>query len=244
MNNENLESQDQGISLADIFRLLRINWILIVSFTFVAMLAAGFYSFTMVPNKYKSSSEMMVFMYSTGSNVDPDNPIYDLNASRLFIDTAIGIIKSDYVINEVRIDAEENNVEIPGYLRNSDIVRNISVTSSSTSFIIKVSFISEDETFAQDMANLITSVTVKLLQEDFNGNFIKLTDASTPEDDSPNKILYTIVGAMAGAILAVGIVFLKQLIRNTYMSKDELEKGTGIQVLGVIPEFQVKERRK
>lgn len=244
MNNENLENQDSGISLADIFRLLRVNWILILSLTFAATVAAGLYSFTMVPNKYKSSSEMMVFMYSTGSNVDPENPIYDLNASRLFIDTAIGIIRSDYVINEVRNDADDFGVEIPSTMKNSDIVRNISVTSSSTSFIIKVSYLSEDETFAQEMADLITSVTVKLLQEDFNGNFIKLTAASTPEDDSPNKILYTIVGAIGGAVLAVGIIFLKQLIRNAYMTKDELEKGTGIQVLGVIPEFTIKERRR
>lgn len=240
MNNENLENQDSGISLADIFRLLRLNWLLIVVLTLVATLAAGLYSFTMIPNKYKSTSEMMVFMYSTGTNVDPENPIYDLNASRLFIDTAIGIIKSDYVLNEVRSDA---TIVIPSELKNSDIVKNITVTSSSTSFIIKVSYVSEDEMFAQQMTDLITSVTVKLLNEDFNGNFIKLTAASTPEDDSPNKILYTIVGAIGGAVIAVGIIFLKQLIRNSYMTKDELEKGTGIQVLGVIPEFQVKERK-
>lgn len=240
MNNENLESQDSGISLSDIFRLLKLNWLLIICFTFVATVAAALFSIFMMPEKYKSSSEMMVFMYSTGANIDPENPVYDLNASRLFIDTAIGIIKSDYVLNEARLDAD---FTIPTDIKNSDIVKNISVTSSSASFIIKVTYTNEDPQFAQQMTSLITTVTVKLLNKDFNGNFIKLTDASTPEDDSPSKILYMIVGAMGGFILAVGIVFLKQILKNSYMTKEELEKGIGVQVLGVIPEFTIKERK-
>ena len=59
--------------------------------------------------------------------------------------------------------------------------------------------------------------------------------------ESPNKPLYIVIGIILGGIVGVGIALLKELFNNTFQTKDQLENYFGIQVLGVIPEFEVRE---
>lgn len=232
------EKQEEGISLADFFRLLRLNWILIFVITIFATVVSGVFSYTMVQDKYKSSSEMLVLMYSQGSTGDPDNPQYDPLMSQRYIETTVLLIQSDYIINKLR---DANTVDIPDDMSNTAIKNQISVTSSNTSFIIRISYTHPDKEFAQNMTNELTAISSATLMNDFHGNFLKLTDASEPESDTPSKVLYTLIGTLLGVVLSVGFVLIKQLLSNTYRTKEQLEAGTGLQVLGVIPKFQMKE---
>lgn len=233
------EKQEQGISLAEIFRILKLNWLLITLITTFALIISAVFSYTFVQDQYKSSTEMLVLMYS-GSTVDPENPQYDLINSQRMLETAATLIKSDYILNKLR---DANTVEIPEDMTNSQIKSHISVAYSNSSFVMTVTFKHPDQEFAQSMSNELTAIAVSTLKHDFNGNFLKLTDASIPENDTPSKILYTIIGTIGGLVLSIGIVFIKQLFNNSYNSKEELEKGLGLQVLGVIPEFEMKEKK-
>jgi capsular polysaccharide biosynthesis protein len=53
--------------------------------------------------------------------------------------------------------------------------------------------------------------------------------------------LLLIIGVLLGGILGVGIVLVMELTNNTYRTKEELEADFDLQVLGVIPSFEVKE---
>ncbi len=74
-------------------------------------------------------------------------------------------------------------------------------------------------------------------------NIIRTSTAAEGVYDSPNKVLYVAIGLILGGILGVGIAFLKEMLNNTFKTKEQLEQTFGIQVLGVIPEFEVKETR-
>ncbi|HLT00004.1 MAG TPA: Wzz/FepE/Etk N-terminal domain-containing protein [Acholeplasma sp.] len=245
MDFENQNQQESGISLADIFRVIRVNWILITAFTLVVTIAVGVYAFTLVPDQYKSTSEVLV-QVPVGGGSGEDGGINYLDTQRL-IQTASEFVKSDYIINKVKTSGlvtDPDHTEKLNGMSNTLIRRGIAVSSSTTSFIIRISFTSTDEDFSQVMAAALTAVVIDNDVDMFENKFVELTSAGIPENDSPNKILYIIVGAVGGAILGMAFAFMKLLFSNAYMTKEQLEQGTKIQVIGVIPEFDVKERKK
>lgn len=243
MDLEQQEKQESGMSLSDIFNIVKKSWILISAFTVFIGIIVGVYAYTMVDNQYKSTSEVLVQVpTSTG---DPNDGINFTDTQRL-IQTAAEFVASDNIINEVRVSNLLTNAVHASKLAsmsNVDVKKAISVYSSTSSFIIRISFNSTDGDFSQVMTQAITTVVIETEVSLFKDKFFQLSAAGNPEDDSPNKILYLIVGIIGGAIVGLGIAFVKELLSNSYMTKEQLEIGTGIQVLGVIPEFDMKEKK-
>ena len=154
--------------------------------------------------------------------------------------TTVTLIKSDAVINKLR---DAGNVSIPENLTNDKIKNSITVGSTPNDFVVSITYTSTDKEFAQAMADELLVTILDYLDEKFPA--ISLSDyisrASVPTEDRANKILYTLVGALIGVAISIVIILLNKLFRNTYHSKEELETGIGIQVLGVIPEYEIKE---
>jgi len=59
---------------------------------------------------------------------------------------------------------------------------------------------------------------------------------------SPNKILNVIISLLLGGILALGIVFVKELFNNKFQSTQELERTLKINVIAAVP-GTIKERK-
>lgn len=52
---------------------------------------------------------------------------------------------------------------------------------------------------------------------------------------SPNVIKNTVLGALLGALLAIGIITVTYLLNDTIMTPDDMERKIGLQVLASIP---------
>ena len=245
MDFENKEQQESGLSLVDIFNIIKNSWLMILFFTLLIGALTFFYVGRYVEDRYKSTSELLVQVPVSGGQIDSNTLI---NSQRL-LETASEFAKSSYIISKVRTEYSNffhtaENEAILNAITDSTIVKNISVSYSNTSFIIKVSYSHENADFAQIMTDALTQALMD--EEDvemFKDTFIVLSRASDPMDDSPNRILFIIIGLMGGAIVGVGLAFVKHLFNNSYMTREQLEQGTGIQVIGVIPEFEMKEGR-
>ena len=232
------EDMDQGISLVDLYNMVKANIVLILAITFVTTLLAGIYVFTMTETKYKSRSELLVLTNIVVKG-DEENPSAQVSPAQL-VTTTVTLIKSDAVINKLR---DAGNVSIPENLTNDKIKNSITVGSTPNDFVVSITYTSTDKEFAQAMADELLVTILDYLDEKFPA--ISLSDyisrASVPTEDRANKILYTLVGALIGVAISMVIILLNKLFRNTYNSKEELETGIGIQVLGVIPEYEIKE---
>lgn len=242
MDLDNREQQESGISLADVFLIIKQSWILITALTLFVGIIATTYAFMFVENEYRSTSEVLVQVPQAG-----DAEMINLVDTQRLIQSAAEFVVSDNIINKVRTS---NLITNPAYverlndLTNTEIKKATSVASTTTSFIIRISFRDTEPEFAQEMTQAITTVVIQTDVDLFKDKFVLLSSAGNPEDDSPNKILYAVIGFLLGGVLGVGIAFLKQFFNNSYMTKEQLEMGTGIQVIGVIPEFDIKEKKK
>ncbi|MCF7931496.1 MAG: hypothetical protein K9L02_08315 [Acholeplasmataceae bacterium] len=229
--NEQLESTNE-ISLYDIYKILRSNLLIIIIFTFLIGILATSYAFFVADPQYKSTAYVMVQV-----QVDPTTETYDLvNAQRL-LSTARDLITMPVVLEDAIADL---NLDMTvGQLQNS-----LTVTSSTTSYFITVSSLSEDPALSQDIVDAVINSAIDFADDNvaiLADNIIRTSYANMGTYDSPNKVLYAVIGVILGGIVGVGFAFVKELINNTFKTKEQLEAAFGIQVLGVIPEFEVKE---
>lgn len=235
MNEEYIDSTNE-ISLLDLYNLIKRNILSILLFTGLFFAAATFYAFTIADTQYKSNADVMIQI-----EVNPENNTFDfVNAQRL-ISTVAELLSKDIILDEalMHLDTE---------LTPRELRRNLSVTSAQNSFFINISYVDEDPEFAKEVVNEVINAAILLTNTDDSfsslSNTISRTSfAQTGTFDSPNRLLYMVIGAILGGIVGLGFVFLKEFFRNTYTSREQIEAAFGIQVLGVIPKFESKERK-
>lgn len=233
--NEQQQDSTNEISLIDLFKILRSNIILILVSTFLVGAIAGVYAYFIADPQYKSNAYVMVQVQVESGT----NDSFDLvNAQRLMA-TAADLISMPIVLDKVITDLGLN-------ISSKQLQSNLSVSSSTTSYFINISYISGDPNLSQLVVNEVieeaisfADLNVAILED----NIIRTSTAQRGVYDSPNKILYVVIGLILGGILGVGIAFVKELFNNTFGTKEQLENAFSIQVLGVIPEFEVKETR-
>ena len=234
MNDQQLE-QTNEISLLDLFKILRSNIVLIVVSTLLIGLIAGLYAYLIADPQYKSNAYVMVQVQVESGT---DNSFDLVNAQRLMA-TAADLISMPIVLEKV---IEDLNLTItPGQLES-----NLTVSSSTTSYFINISYLAEDPALSELVVNEVIDEAISFANSNvaiLKDNIIRTSTAQIGVYDSPNKVLYIAIGLILGGIVGVGIAFVKELFNNTFRTKEQLETAFGIQVLGVIPEFEVKETR-
>jgi len=234
MNEQHLEGSNE-LSLVDLFKILRSNLLMIIISTLFFGILAGLYAYVIADPMYKSNAYVMVQVQIESGTSDS----FDLvNAQRLLA-TAADLITMPVVLEEVISNLD---LSTTAKLLKEDIT----VSSSTTSYFINVSYISEDPALAQAVVNEVITEAIAFADERvaiLKDNIIQTSTAKEGVKDSPNEPLIIIIGIILGGIVGVGIAFIKELLNNTFRTKDQLEAAFGIQVLGVIPEFEVKETR-
>ena len=239
----NKEQQDiqQEISLLDLWHIfIRHIWFIIL-ITSIFFIAAASYAWFIVTPDYISNADVMVQLeQDSGTTTDPN---FDLvNAFRL-IDTVAELMEKDIILENAL-----SRLEALGYtgLTISDLRSGLTVTSSSTSYFINISYVDADTELARVAVDAVIEAVIE--ETDTPDAFPVLTDkirrtsmASEARYNSPNKILFAAIGLVLGGIVSVGIVFTKEMLSTHFRSKDEVEAVLNLQVLGVIPKMEYKE---
>lgn len=234
MNEQQLETTNE-ISLVDLFKILRSNIILIAVATLLIGAIAGVYAYFVANPKYKSNAYVMVQVQVESGT----NDSFDLvNAQRLMA-TAADLVSMPIVLEKVIADL---GLDISA----AQLKSNLTVSSSTTSYFINISYLAEDPELSKVVVNEVIDEAIAFANANvaiLKDNIIRTSTAKDGAYDSPNKILYVVIGLILGGILGVGIAFIKELFNNTFRTKDQLESAFGIQVLGVIPQFEGRETR-
>jgi len=234
MNNEQLE-QTNEISLVDLFKILRSHMLLITVLTLLFGAVAAFYAFAIADPTYKSNAYVMVQVQVEGTS---GNSFDLVNAQRLMA-TAADLISMPVVLEKV---IEDLDLDITV----TQLKKNLTVSSSTTSYFINVSYLSVNPEESIVIVNAVIDSAIQFANDNvaiLEDNIIRTSTANESFYDSPNKILYVVIGLILGGIVGVGFAFLQEMFNNTFRTKEQLELAFGIQVLGVIPEFEVKEQR-
>lgn len=226
--------QSGEISLVDLFNILWKNVIFITALTLIFGLIATLYAIIFIQPNYKSNVTILVQVANTSDGT------FDYATAQRLIPSVVDLISQPVILEEV-ID------ELSLSLTPHQIQENLTVTSSTTSYFIKVSYLSSDAVQSKEVLNAIVANTIEHANANIAvlaNNIIQTSYATNGLREGTNRLLYIFIGLMLGGIFGVGVVFVMEMFNSTFKHKGQLEVAFGIPVIGVIPQFSQKEVKR
>ena len=211
--------------------MMKKAWLIVICAFLLGALTLGYTALFVTP-QYQAG----VIMYVNNSATTNESNNYisaaDLATAQRLVLTYVNIIKSDTVLSKV---AKEAGLSLsPATIRSMMTSDSIQETE-----LFQVVITSPDPDLSARIANAIAEVAPDAISEILDGSSAKIVDyAKVPNGrSSPSFTKNTILGALAGALLAVGLIVIQMLMDVRIKSEDDLAKISQVPVLGSIPDF-------
>ena len=208
--------------------VLKYLWAIVLC-AVIGGLAMLVYTVNFVSPTYKAGVTMYV-NNSSGVNGQYMSS-YDLAVAQRLVETYTNIIASHTVLTKVA-EASEMNIT-------ADQIRGmLSASAVGETEMFTVSVTAPDPQMAADIANVIAEVAPAEINKIIPGSTAKVVDyARVPKSrNSPSYTRSMLLGFVICAVLATGVVVVRQLMDTALTKKEDLEKICGVPVLGTIPE--------
>lgn len=154
------------MTLLDLFHLLRKHLKLVILLPLACMLAAGVYSFVMMPNTYSATVSMYVLVQQ--DNANSSSLTSDLSASQMVTNDVATLLKSDRVVNET---ASSLGLEsLTGY--------KTAITSSTTSRVLSLEVTGPDAQMAANIANKMADEVSTVAHDVMNVDSVNVVDSA------------------------------------------------------------------
>ena len=177
-----------------------------------------------VPDSYVANSSIYVLLQSNGDNRSNQQ---DLSASQMAANDVATMMQSEQVAEEV---ADKCGMEsLKGY--------KVSVESSATSRVIKVSVKGPSEQGVGEVINQLIKVTDQTAKYSMAISGVR-TMGRPLVGVAPNILKSAkgiVLGAVGGFFIAVVVAVIKETLNVTIRSKEEAEELLGLPVVGQIP---------
>ncbi|HOO43790.1 MAG TPA: GNVR domain-containing protein, partial [Bacillota bacterium] len=201
------------------------------------------YTYVIVTPTYTAETSLIVDVDVETSGTSEQSGIV---VAQNLIQTYKVFLVSNLVLESVVEDVEG----LPdGYSLNA-LRNNISVSTTTSVLIINISVENASPALAQEIANTLVTNSIAIADDEENGfkllqSKLKMLDvAELPTSpSSPNKMLNIVISVLLGGIVALGLVFVKELFNNKFQSATEMEKYLGIKVIAAVP-GTMKERKQ
>lgn len=241
--NQQNSVEEKGISLKDIFHIIKKHWIAISVFILAGFGAGLGYSF--VETKEYVANASLIAM----PDAIKTTTAAEYNGMSMIAETFVSFVSENVVINQVQKNIAEikdtNNEPVYGTVSYKAIRSGMSV--SNKNLIIKVSYYSPDPQKSIDFTNAIVDAVVQVANSTTNGvtnykllagNLQSLSFAETAGLNS-HRTKDALIGLAAGLVIAVIYTFLYELFDNSFKDEQEVERELGLPVLAVIPFYDI-----
>lgn len=231
---ENYTVED-GISIKDIFIILKKNIIVITLVTVIFAIIGLFYTNTLLNPTYQTSSSIVVAANATTLEGTVD---YDTSYNMLY--TVVDLITEDIVLKEVVERLPEYEIE--------EIKKMLDIELSDKSFLIKLTLTSSEAEGLDILVDTIVDCLITVCTDQENvgiyalvGDAIQQTSKAVDSDISsstPSKILYLLIFIIIGGILSCTYAFIKEMIENKFNTKEDVEKTIKESIVGVFQDYK------
>ena len=223
------------MTLLELLALLRKHLTLVVALPIACALIAAAYCWGFMPNEYTAEVSIYALTKNTSQTTSEDGVTYsDLQSSQLPANDFAELAKNAQV--RANTAAALGMEDLSGY--------DISVTSSTTTRILKVQVTGSDPENAALIANKLATEIGETAVRVMGIEAVNVVnEAQTPTQPSgPRRALYTLVALLAGLFAAIAIVVLRDMLDTTVRSAEDVEELLGVAVIGRFP-YEKKGKR-
>ena len=225
---------EDEIDLVELFYLLWGHaWQIILCLVLGAGLALGYTKLLVTP-LYQATSSIYIVSASNNSVVN----LTDLQIGAQLTADYQELILSRPLLEDVIENLELTNAEGEP-MSTAALSRMITITNTDDTRILKVTVTSPDPQESADIANeLIDQACIYLPQ--IMPNLVEEAIPPT-QKSSPSTAKNVMLGGLLGACLACGVLVVRYLMNDTFVTPDDVVKYLGVQPLAVIPEADLGE---
>lgn len=236
-------------TLKTLFQLMLSKLWLIIVFLVVGGCAAFGASKLLMPLKYQSYTSMYV-KNSNGITAADGVNLNDLNASKSLVSTYIAVLQDDAVIEKIGEELLKNHSidELDGIFSVNRESNTISVNSIRNCItmgavneteVLKVTAITKNADISAELCNIIADIAPDFLVRVVGAGSVEAIGEAKPDYNavSPNVLKNTLLGIIAGIMIAVVIILVVDFFDSTVKNADELSKKYDKAIIGEIQSF-------
>ena len=220
-----------------VYAMINRIWLIVLSSVILAILMY-IYSSNFITPKYRASVTMYV-----NNTVQDTNEISssDLATAQRLVDTYVAILAQYSTLEKVAERVEE---ETGKYISPDAIYNSLDAAAINETEVFTITVTHTNAKMAVAIANAIADVAPNVIESIVVGSSAKIVDrARMPKAPyAPNNTRNAILGAIAGALLAIAYIVVWILTDVRINSEEDLAIISPAPVLGLIPNFDSDEK--
>ena len=229
--NTKLKKEKKIITLSDIWKIIKHNWIIILSVTLGLTIIGIIYAFAAKKNQYRAQSSIIVQIRYDSTSASDD---VDLTNSLRYVYTVSDLIVEPYTLKPI---AKAHNMTL------AELQGEVETSCSETSSLIRIYVTDASPTRAIALCQDITAAIVAesndnddSTKEDLLCDIIQKTMPVEKEDAvliGPNRFFYIFFAFVIGLVASLFVILVKEFSSTKFKTKEEVE-DIGLPVIGIL----------
>lgn len=227
-DNEIVTNEEEiEINLGELFQLLKSRYKMIIVSVLVCAIIAGVVTIFFISKKYESTARIYPKPEVTEGIVD----YTQINANNLMVNNYVELLKGNNIQTQV---AEKLDIE-PSQIKGS-----VTIANETNTQIISITAKTNNPELSKKIVDQMVAVFKKEAKDTLNINNITTVDQAVLAESpvSPSLKMNLVIGALLGAFISVGYLFIRFMLDTHVHNKEEAEKYLGVPCLGSIPYFE------
>lgn len=219
---------EKTIDLSKLIKILKKNlkWLIILPIIFLILSLLLTYLF--LKPEYEASTQVLV----NQKEENKDMMVQQVQSDIQLVKTYSEIIQSPRILNQVSKKLKKD-------YSGKQLASMLSVKNQTESQIMDITVKSENKKDAQKIANTVAEVFSKDAGKIMSINNVSiLSKADTAVQTSPKPVINAVIGIFLGLIIALIIIFLKEIMDKRIKTEEEIEEILDLPVLGSIPDLR------
>ncbi|WP_353421496.1 Wzz/FepE/Etk N-terminal domain-containing protein [Staphylococcus delphini] len=219
---------EETIDLSKLFSILKKNMKYLIIIPIVFLVLSMVVTFLFITPKYSSSTQVLVNQKETDSQMMSQQVQSDLQ----LVNTYSEIIKSPRILDKV-------SKNLKGRYSSNEILGMLTVSNQAESQILNIAVENESREAADKVANEIANVFSKDVSKIMNVDNVSILSKADHNGDkvSPQPLINAVTGVFLGLIIALIIIFLKEILDKRIKTEEDVEELLDLPVLGTIQDF-------